>query len=473
MEIGHQPYARAIPTAAAESRGRHPADHRPPGRAGGQRIAAECVEISGGSPLLLDAVIADHAAARADSPAPAVAAGPVVTAEGYQLSVITCLRRGWPVAADVARALATLGSPRDIDRLLELDAITVAAATAALAAAGLVTADGFRHPRTGAAVLSDVTPDRRIALHRRAANLAYASGQAPTVVARHLIAANSAETRWGIPILTAAAASALAVGQVGAAVDYLRLACDVCEDDGERARITTTLMRAQWRMNPSAPEGCLADLRDAMFSGHLRGSDAVVLSKALLWHGRFEEARDVLVHLGSADAPFDAETNAELRMTRPWMRCFYAPILPYVPDAVTGGGPATTENSRRLDAVAALDAVLTSGPSAQVVAEAERILRSTRLEGMGMDAVESALLTLTYADCGDRAAPWCDGLIDEAEARQAPSRHARLAAIRSEIAIGRATCPAPNDTPAGPWTSCRPGVGASPSARRWPAWCRR
>jgi DNA-binding CsgD family transcriptional regulator len=164
----------------------------------------------------------------------------------------------------------------------------------------------------------------------------------------------------------------------------------------------------------------------------------VVLAKALLWHGKFDAAKDVLIRLGSSQEPLDPETVTELRATRPWMRCSYTPFLEYLPPDPDDDGhrtPAATEEKRRVDAAATLDRVLTSGPSAQVVAEAERILRGTRLEGMGMDAVESALLALTYAEHPHLAAPWCDKLIEEAVSRQAPSRQARLAAIRSEISI--------------------------------------
>ena len=54
-----------------------------------------------------------------------------------------------------------------------------------------------------------------------------------------------------------------------------------------------------------------------------------------------------------------------------------------------------------------------------------------------MDAVECALLTLTFTDRADRAAPWCDAFVTEAAGRHAPSRQARLSAIRAEIALRR------------------------------------
>jgi DNA-binding CsgD family transcriptional regulator len=63
------------------------------------------------------------------------------------------------------------------------------------------------------------------------------------------------------------------------------------------------------------------------------------------------------------------------------------------------------------------------------------ILRGAHLDEMSMDTVESALLALTYGERPDAAGPWCDLFGVEASARRAPSRQARLAAIRAEIAI--------------------------------------
>jgi DNA-binding CsgD family transcriptional regulator len=403
-----------------------------------ERIAAECFELTGGNPLLLSGLLDDHhAALRAAAP---LEPPPLDIADGYARAVLSCLRRGWTPMTETAQALAVLGKPDTVHRLLRLDADSVGQALRALKSSGLLDAGRFRHAKARDAVLLDLTPERRHRLHREAAELAYTDGRPATAVAEHLLAANGSEAPWAVSVLTSAARESLADGQVASAVDYLKLACDTCADESERARIKTTLVRAEWRVNPSLPEHHMSDLLDALYEGYLHGTDAVVLAKALLWHGRFDAARDVLTHLGASPAGFDAETAAELRTTRPWLRCSYTPFADYVPlDDTDEDGrplvPTATEDKRRFDAAALLDTVLTMGPSAQVVAEAERILRSSRLDGMGMDAVESALLALTYAERPHSAAPWCDELMDEARTRQAPSRQARLAAIRSEISI--------------------------------------
>ena len=403
-----------------------------------ERVAADCFALTGGNPLLLGGLLDDHQAAlRAAAPHEAPS---LEIADGYARAVLSCIRRGWTPMAETAQALAVLGAPDTVHRLLRLDADSVGQALRALKSSGLLEAGRFRHERARDAVLLDLTSEHRHTLHREAAELAYTAGRPATAVAEHLLAAHGSQAPWAVSVLTSAARETLADGKVASAVDYLKLACETCSDESERARIKTTLVRAEWRVNPSLPEHHMSELLDALYEGYLHGTDAVVLAKALLWHGRFDAARDVLTRLGASPLPFDPETAAELRTTRPWVRCSYTPFIDYFPqqDAAQDDRlrvPPATEEKRRFDAAALLDTVLTMGPSAHVVAEAERILRSTRLDGMGMDAVESALLALTYAERPHSAAPWCDELMDEAKSRQAPSRQARLAAIRSEISI--------------------------------------
>ncbi len=174
------------------------------------------------------------------------------------------------------------------------------------------------------------------------------------------------------------------------------------------------------------------------------GSDAVVLARALLWHGRFDDARDVLERLSDSDDAMDPETVTELLIARPWLRSTHPSFLAHLRQS-TGEQSRTAVVSvaanRRLEAALALADVLTRGPREEVLEAVQRILRGCRLDEMSMDTVESALLTLTYAGRPDKAAPWCDLFSVEASSRHAPSRQARLAAIRAEIAIRQGDMP--------------------------------
>jgi len=403
-----------------------------------ERVAADCHRVSGGNPLLVGALLNDHQVALHGFENDAATTG-LVVGDQYASAVLSCLQRGGVQMLEIAEAIAILGVPDSIGRLLDLDTASVTHALDELNGAGLLDHGRFRHPAARSAVLANLNPQRRAELHRRAAELGYADGLPASVIAQHLCGAGQADAAWAVPVLDEAASHALAEGQVTTGIEYLKVACDLCADGPRRAKLTTMLVRAQWRTNPSVPARYLADLVDATHAGYLVGSDVLVLAKALLWHGRFKDAVGILTRLAASRAKSDPETIAELRTTRLWLRCSFASLLEHVPiDSRVDEKPpepATTEARRRFDAAATLDTVLTNGPSEQAVEAAERILRGARLDWMGMDTVESALLALIFGEQPRRAAPWCDELIKQARAGQAPARVARLCAIRSEISV--------------------------------------
>jgi DNA-binding CsgD family transcriptional regulator len=324
--------------------------------------------------------------------------------------------------------------------------VNTAPSLAELERLGLVVRGRFRHPAAVAAVLGSMDPVRRADLHERAAGLAHADGRPAAEVAGHLLAAGRAGAPWAVSTLAEAARLALADARVPAAVDCLRLACEECDDEVQLAALLMSLVRAEWRLSPALPLPRLPGLVVAVQAGRLAQADAAVLVRMLLWHGRDAEARTVLKLLAEAGPPPHPESGAELRVTRQWLRFTFAPMHEIL--AARGAArpePAAISTApalRRLDGAAVLDSVLVHGPSDALAEDAERVLRITGLEDMGMCGVEFALLALCYAEMPDRAAPWCDKLIAEAEARQAPARRARLLAIRSEIALreGRLSC---------------------------------
>jgi DNA-binding CsgD family transcriptional regulator len=411
------------------------------GAAPAPSVFEACYTATGGSPMLLRGAARDVAGPAGQKPDTAVHEVGYeklfVPGGGYTRAVLGGMHRSGAFTRSVAHGVAVLGDAARVGRLLGLDAAAAELAVRALEAAGILDAGRYRHPAARQVALADLEPGLRADLHGRAADLGRRDGLPATIIAEHLGAAGRGSEAWAVPILEEAALQALEVGHVDAAVEYLTLACDACADAPHRARLTTTLVRAQWRADPCAPARHLTTLVDALRAGHLSGADSLVLARALLWHGRIDAASEVLTRLAESDALNDPETLAELRVIRPWLRCSFAPLLAFVPDeaAAHEQRPVGTEARRRLAAASALDDVLTGGPTSHVVQEAERILRGIRLEGMGMDAVESALLALTYAEQPHRAAPWCDELMEEATARQAPSRRARLSAIRGEISL--------------------------------------
>lgn len=365
----------------------------------------------------------------------------LLAGDPYDKALRSFLDRGTDGQREAAAALAVLGEPEATYRLLDRDPPEVARFIQELEDAGVLAGGRFRDPRGAEAVLAGLDPGRRLALHHRAAALGYEDGRPAAAIAAHLVAARRLPEPWAIPVLETAAAQALAAGSTGPGIEFLKLACAACADEPRLARMRTTLIRAEWRIDPSAPASLLSELADAHLRGHLGGRDALVLVRALLWHGRFDDARDILARLADSEAIADPETLTELRNTRLLLRCSYAPFAEYLPQPDAPSTP-TLADGHRLGAVTALDTVLTRGPSEEVVLEAERILRNARLDEPGMDTVESALLALTYGEQSDRAAPWCDGLLEEAEHRQSPGRYARLSTVRAEISFRQGDLPA-------------------------------
>jgi ATP/maltotriose-dependent transcriptional regulator MalT len=71
------------------------------------------------------------------------------------------------------------------------------------------------------------------------------------------------------------------------------------------------------------------------------------------------------------------------------------------------------------------------------VADAEQVLRNTRLDDAGLESIVFALLALIYADRLDKAAQWCDSILSQANASRAPAWQARITALAGEVALRR------------------------------------
>ncbi|MFC9221031.1 hypothetical protein ACFT8W_09610 [Streptomyces hygroscopicus] len=154
-----------------------PAHRTPPARA-----------ISGGNPLLIRALLEDHAraAGRISAKAPA---GPVV-ADAFREAVLVCVHRYGPDVLEGAQGLAVLddaGTPALLARLLDIEPPQADHVVEVLTMAGLLADDHFRHPAARAAVLDNIARKDRTRLHRRAAELLYQEGAQATTVAAHLI----------------------------------------------------------------------------------------------------------------------------------------------------------------------------------------------------------------------------------------------------------------------------------------------
>ncbi|GIH67832.1 AAA family ATPase [Sphaerimonospora thailandensis] len=437
-------------------------------RLGGQtaeRFADDWHALSGGNPLLAAALADDYQdlarSAPAEPPAGVVAGG------RYGQAILSCLHRADRRTLRVAWGLAVLNAPGptrypdhpgDLQdprhlghhgRLASLLAALLAGPLgsggadverelAALTTAGLVDRGRFRHEAARAAVLAEMDRGRRMGLHARAAELLHEAGATPSAVAEHLLEAGPVEEPWVVPVLEEAAGTALRAGHVRQAAAYLRLAGRGCSDEDRRARITMMLVRAEWRIDPGTSTAHLAELADAARRGSLRGDDVVVLARALLWHGRFDDARDVLEHLNRIGAAADPETHIELMVTRLWLRATFPPLKVHLSHPVRergAEGAVSPESNRRLETAVVLTEVLSRGPREEDLDAVEGILHACHRDGTSTDTVENGLLALAYGGRCERAASWCELFGMQAASGHTPSRRARLAAVRAEIAV--------------------------------------
>jgi DNA-binding CsgD family transcriptional regulator len=403
------------------------------GDAEAEHFYADWYALSGGNPLLAKSLLEDHAAATTDG----ARSADVVAGDAYGRAVLTCLQRGGPRMLEIGRGLAVLPDADAVDQLLGIDARLVSQVIRSLTSAGVLSLGGFRHRSARDAVLAGMDGRTLNELHRRAAALAYDKGAPTGVVAEHLLNAGGIGEPWAASVLEDAARQALREGRVEHGVAYLRLAWRECRDERHRNAIMTLLLRAEWRINPALSSNLLAQLSNSMNCGQLRGQDAMVLAKVLLWHGRLGDAQEVFERLSDCEDIGEPDTTAQLAIMRPWLRCTYPSFRTLLPKQPTcpATAAATVSATRQLSAVTVLATVLERGPGGDTVAKVERILRSTHLDEMTLDTVESGLLALTYAGRAEQAAPWCDLFIEEAHMRRAPSRQARLAALRAQIAL--------------------------------------
>ncbi len=391
-----------------------------------ERLAPEWHDLSGGNPILVAGLLEDFARNGTGAPA-----------ERYGEAVLSCLHRVDPALLDVARWAAAIDDPALVHRLARSDTPSVPLSIRWLETAGLLKDGRFHHEAGEESVLADLGADKRQYMHRRAAELLNGEGASDLAIAEQLSKADDADAPWAVSVLRSAARRRLIDGEVESAVDYLKLALRGRLDDQERTSIATMLMRAEWRIDPKAPISHMEELTDALHNGSLRGSDAIILARALLWHGRMDVACDVLERTAEF-GDSDPHTVAEGVSTRMWLRCSAPPLLAHM-NSWAGKNISEAvlpfQVSRRLESINALAGVLTGGPHDRIVATAERILRGSNLDEMSMDTVESALLALVYAGRSNRAVPRCDALIGELRSGGSPARRARLTAIRAELSL--------------------------------------
>ncbi|HEV2634424.1 MAG TPA: AAA family ATPase [Actinocrinis sp.] len=435
VELVRQPHLRRIELGllGADAVGELLADRL--GRSRGLRLAAEWHAISGGNPLLVSALIDDfEASARSWS---GCSSSGVVIGEAFRRNLVSCLYRLEPTVFRAAGALAMLGQAATADLVGGVLGVQVDAAEQALralAAAGLLERGWFRHPDARAEVLRSIDPETQVGLHRRAAYLLYGSDVEATRVARHLAAAGDVRAPWAAPILQAAAQQALDAGSTDSAVQWLRLAQRAGVDERQRAEARTALIKIETRLDPGSVSRHVPWIAEVLGSGLLDGRLGVSAVKYAFWHGRPAEATAALGRLDSPDRPADVR----LRALKLWLSYWY-------PDVVPAGGPDDPGPGRRVGpieqyATGGLGGLVTylrdHDPDA-AVARAEKVLRGCgkNHRAGALESLTAALTTLVYADRADRAASWCEPLVEQTTGECSPMWRALFTAVRAQAAM--------------------------------------
>lgn len=329
---------------------------------------------------------------------------------------------------EVAGAIAVFGSTASTEVVAKLAGVGVTAAqelTDILTGGGLLAEGRFRHPLAESAALGGLAPEARSRLHVRAAELKFRQDAPAKEVAAHLIAADTTDVGWAVPVLRKAAEHAVAADEIEFARQCLELALCAGKQPAQTRAILGSLARVVWRVNPSASSSYLVSMQ------HAEGTqdDAAALARHALWQGDEAGFARALEGMAGPGGGINSRIWAELRLADQW--CFN-PAASRLADQrgldLPGGDPwdlTTTTLSR----------IWTHGGGPETTASAEQILRNCHLEDATLEALMTAVLALVYADKADKAELWWRALNAEAERRGAVTWQAMLGAFWSGVVL--------------------------------------
>jgi DNA-binding CsgD family transcriptional regulator len=391
-----------------------------------EAFAAACHSATGGNPLLLNELLK---ALDAEGVPPTKDRVPVVAQLGPKAAsraVLLRLARLSPDAVAAARALAVLGDGAELPTLAalaDIDDGRASSAVAELARAEIVRTDpplGFVHALVGAAVYHELAPGEREVAHERAARLLVDARAPAEQVAAHLLAISGRREKWVVDTLLAAARDALQKGAAESAVALLARALAEPPSDEERPRVLFELGIAEALTSAPAAAEHLQAAYDLLEEPPLRAAVAQVLSRALMFTGRPEEAAEVTGRAAAELPPDldDVRTGLEAfgRATtffgsRPW-----DVLYDLAKDRTLAPNPTAAD--RAVAAIGVMSAAYTGGAAADECAE----LALHALEGGHLLAYDNgmlsmaAILTLAAAD-RDEAMLALDASLADAYAR--------------------------------------------------------
>ncbi|MFE4831284.1 AAA family ATPase [Streptomyces sp. NPDC056672] len=403
-----------------------------------RRLAPATLAASGGNPLVVRALVEEHLTQFTEPDKEPLSPG-----EASATAVLACLHHSGQPCLEVARAIALLGgrvAPELISRLVSMPRFLVERYTTELSEAGLLGPDGMlRHPAAHCVILSDPDFDDAAELHHRAAELLHSEGETALRIAEHLIAADRAGRHWQIPVLRQAAEDALEEGKADLSLQCLDLALRDCPESRERALITAAKVRVEWRMNPARALSHFAGLLSAFEQGHLPDLEAIMLARALMWHGREGEAAAILTTIGSR--AHTAEVREALISTEYSLSRTHPGAV-----AVWRGAPAQLrlqgdELGAAVPTEAGIWSLLQEGDHAASSRRAEELLRADLAPDYWRGPHANALCALLYAHELKRAEYWTTRIYQDGEPEGFRTWQAVQSVILSEIARRRGDLP--------------------------------
>ncbi len=221
------------------------------GRAASAAFCAACWELTGGNPLYVRELLAtarNHRVSGRDADIPALRA---LASSAVGPSVLERLARMGPGAAELARAVAVLGSQHEVAVAAELaglnlqDAELIADELAAAQILAPARPLDYFHPLIGEAVYADIALGARRLAHRRAAAILDRAGAADSAAA-HLLMTGPASDAWVTQRLIAAASNARERGAPEVAASYLRRTLAEPPEEYQRPSILLRLGEAEW-----------------------------------------------------------------------------------------------------------------------------------------------------------------------------------------------------------------------------------
>jgi DNA-binding CsgD family transcriptional regulator len=379
-------------------------------------FAEACHSLTDGNPLLLNELLKTLVAGRVPPDAAHVHVVAELGPRAASRAVLFRLARLSSDAVKVARAISVLGDGAELSlvaELAELEAPAVAAATRELVRAEILRPDpplGFVHALVQAAVYADLAPGERELHHERAARRLVELGAPKEQVAAHLLVIPGRREEWVVDVLRAAAASAVAKGDLDSAISCLRRALEEPPRPDLRLEILLELAPAEMSTSLAPAAEHYRAAYEIAREPSARGQAADGLARALLFLDAPDQAADVAGR-AARELPHELEDRARRLEAVEFHALFFGAErhgdrLQRLRAYRTINAPEGV-GARMIAGIAALDWAASAGPAEQVCALARAALGGGDLIGEGRGLVTiAAIHALSLADLDEAVDRW-------------------------------------------------------------------